>query len=136
MLILKRNAVRDYLDFVALADHIGPRALIAALRLFDRLYPQQNQESALQQLQIQLAQPIPYDARTVGMNSPTAKPLTRLSRGFLSSRRELPGSPSPASDCFMLCGHAAIAKNRAAIDQQTGLLCPLLYPSGEKARRR
>lgn len=61
VLILKRNATRDYLDFVALADHIGPKALIAALRLFDRLYPQQNQESALQQLQIQLAQPIPYD---------------------------------------------------------------------------
>ncbi len=61
VLILKRNATRDYLDFVALADHIGQAAVVEALRHFDRLYPQPNGESALQQLQIQLAQPLPYD---------------------------------------------------------------------------
>lgn len=61
VLILKRNATRDYLDFVALADHIGNEMMIAALKQFDRLYPQQNGASALQQLQIQLAQPLPYD---------------------------------------------------------------------------
>jgi hypothetical protein len=61
VLILKRNATRDYLDFVALADHLGDEKMIEALRPFDRLYPQPNKESALQQLQIQLAQPLPYD---------------------------------------------------------------------------
>ncbi len=32
-----------------------------ALKDFDRLYPQSTGESALQQLQIQLANPLPYD---------------------------------------------------------------------------
>ena len=61
VLILKRNATRDYLDFVALADHMGPDKVVTALQSFDTLYPQPNQESALQQLQIQLAQPLSYD---------------------------------------------------------------------------
>jgi hypothetical protein len=61
VLILKRNATRDYLDFVALADQLNDEAMIEALRHFDHLYPQPNEESALQQLQIQLAQPLPYD---------------------------------------------------------------------------
>jgi hypothetical protein len=61
VLILKRNATRDYLDFAALADCLGEKELVRALRDFDSLYPQPNQESALQQLQIQLAAPIPYD---------------------------------------------------------------------------
>ena len=61
VLILKRNATRDYLDFVALADHMGEEKFVEALRQFDRLYPQPNEESALQQLQIQLAKPLPYD---------------------------------------------------------------------------
>lgn len=54
-------AHRIYLDFVALADHLGVTAMIAALSPFDQLYPQANGESALQQLQIQLARPLPYD---------------------------------------------------------------------------
>ena len=61
VLILKRNATRDYLDFVALAEHIGSEKVVAALQSFDILYPQPNNESALQQLQVQLAQPLPYD---------------------------------------------------------------------------
>lgn len=61
VLILKRNATRDYLDFVALASHMGPRSAGEALRSFDRLYPQESGESALQQLQAQLANPLPYD---------------------------------------------------------------------------
>jgi hypothetical protein len=60
-LILKRNATRDYLDFVALADQLGEEKTVKALSDFDRLYPQANDESALQQLQIQLANPLPYD---------------------------------------------------------------------------
>ncbi len=63
VLILKRNATRDYLDFVALAGHIGDKRVTHALRAFDRLYPQDNGESPLQQLQVQLANPLPYDLK-------------------------------------------------------------------------
>ena len=68
VLILKRNATRDYLDFVALADHLGSEKMIAALQTFDQLYPQPNGESALQQLQIQLAQPLPYDLEELNLS--------------------------------------------------------------------
>lgn len=61
VLILKRNATRDYLDFVALADHLGDEGTAQALQSFDRLYQQSNGESPLQQLQIQLANALPYD---------------------------------------------------------------------------
>ena len=58
-----RNATRDYLDFVALADHMGDEGVVHALQAFDRLYPQNNGESALQQLQVQLANALPYDLK-------------------------------------------------------------------------
>ncbi len=61
VLILQRNATRDYLDFAALAHHMGDERALSAFRTFDRLYPQPNKESALQQLQVQLANPLPYD---------------------------------------------------------------------------
>lgn len=61
VLILKRNATRDYLDFVALADAMKDAAVVEALKRFDDIYPQPNNQSALQQLQIQLAKPLPYD---------------------------------------------------------------------------
>ncbi len=61
VLILKRNATRDYLDFVALADHLGDEQVTHALARFDELYPQPNGESPLQQLQTQLANPLPFD---------------------------------------------------------------------------
>jgi hypothetical protein len=61
VLTLKRNATRDYLDFVALADHMGDEGVARALQSFDRLYPQDNGESPLQQLQVQLANALPYD---------------------------------------------------------------------------
>lgn len=66
-LILKRNATRDYLDFVALADHLGADATAAALAPLDELYPQPNGQSALQQLQVQLANPRPYDLDSVDL---------------------------------------------------------------------
>ena len=61
VLILKRNTTRDYLDFAALADRMGAESASRALSDFDRLYPQANGESNLQQLQAQLANPLPYD---------------------------------------------------------------------------
>lgn len=67
VLILKRNATRDYLDFAALTDRMGDEEAISALRSFDSIYPQPNGESALQQLQIQLATPLPYDLDDVDL---------------------------------------------------------------------
>jgi len=61
VLILKRNATRDYLDFAALADRLGSERVRDALATFDDLYPQPSGESALQQLLAQLASPMPYD---------------------------------------------------------------------------
>lgn len=61
VLILKRNATRDYLDFVALADYMGDERVAQALHSFDKLYQQDNGESPLQQLQVQLANAVPYD---------------------------------------------------------------------------
>lgn len=61
VLIVKRNATRDYLDFVAMSELIGREATLSALERFDGLYPQPNGQSARQQLQVQLANPMPYD---------------------------------------------------------------------------
>jgi len=68
VLILKRNATRDYLDFSAMSDHMGADQTVEALRSFDQLYPQANDESALQQLQIQLAEPLPFDLDKVNLS--------------------------------------------------------------------
>ena len=61
VLILRRNATRDYLDFAALSERIGPARVKEALTSLDQLYPQPSGESALQQLEAQLANPMPYD---------------------------------------------------------------------------
>ncbi len=61
VLILKRNATRDYLDFAALSERMGPDRVKEALAPLDQLYPQPSGESPLQQLQAQLANPMPYD---------------------------------------------------------------------------
>ncbi len=60
-LVLKRNAVRDYLDVAALSDRMGAAAAAGALKTFDTLYPQPDGQSALQQLAAQLGAPAPYD---------------------------------------------------------------------------
>lgn len=68
VLILKRNATRDYLDFAALSEKLGEAAAISALSSFDRLYPQPSGESALQQLIVQLAHAKPYDLEEMRLN--------------------------------------------------------------------
>lgn len=75
VLILKRNATRDYLDFIALADHLGDERVAQALQSFDKLYHQENGESALQQLQVQLANAVPYDLDEVLPELPEYKNL-------------------------------------------------------------
>lgn len=68
VLIVKRNATRDYLDFIAMAELIGFDAAVKALECFDALYPQANGQSAKQQLQIQLANPMPYDLDSTNLH--------------------------------------------------------------------
>jgi hypothetical protein len=68
VLILKRNATRDYLDFAALAERIGPERIMEALAQLDQLYPQTSGESALQQLQVQLSNPLPYDLEATNLS--------------------------------------------------------------------
>lgn len=61
VLILKRNALRDHVDFAALASSLGQEGTIEAMRTFDGLYPQESGQSATQQLLAQLANPLPGD---------------------------------------------------------------------------
>lgn len=68
VLILKRNSTRDYLDFAALAERIGPERVMEALAQLDQFYPQTSGESALQQLQVQLSNPLPYDLETTNLS--------------------------------------------------------------------
>ena len=75
VLILKRNATRDYLDFVALAERMGDEQMAQALQAFDKLYRQDNGESPLQQLQVQLANAVPYDLDDVLSELPEYKNL-------------------------------------------------------------
>lgn len=60
-LIVKRNTTRDFIDFVALFDHLGTKLSLKALSILDSLYPQGKEESILRQLALQLSQPKPYD---------------------------------------------------------------------------
>lgn len=59
-LVVSRNATRDYVDTIALADRLGQTAAVRALERFDALYPQPS-VSASQQLMKQLSDPRPYD---------------------------------------------------------------------------
>jgi hypothetical protein len=68
-LVLRRNAVRDYLDLVALADRLGDRAA-ATLNALDDYYADQlgaGSRRAATQLAKQLAEPRPYDLDDVDL---------------------------------------------------------------------
>lgn len=62
-LALTRNATRDYLDVIALSDHIGDSKVYDALFRMDELYPQSNGDTwaVRQQIIKQFSQPKPYD---------------------------------------------------------------------------
>lgn len=68
-LVVTRNATRDYLDAVALADRIETErdglAVWSALESLDSLYPQSNGSSVVLQLAKQFAEPNPNDLGTV-----------------------------------------------------------------------
>lgn len=68
-LVLTRNATRDYLDLVALADRLGAQAPAVALSL-DEYYADQRgpgQQRIATQLAKQLAEPLPYDLDEVDL---------------------------------------------------------------------
>ena len=62
-LVVQRNAVRDYLDVVALADHLGRDEALAVLGRIDDYYRDRSDEegSVLTALALRLAQPDPRD---------------------------------------------------------------------------
>lgn len=60
-LIVRRNSTRDFVDFVALFDHLGAEAALLGLESLDRLYPQKGGSSVTAQLVLQLSEPKPWD---------------------------------------------------------------------------
>lgn len=75
-LVVQRNVVRDYLDVVALADHLGRDEAIGILRGIDDYYRDRSDEhgSVLTALVLRLAEPDPRDAE-VTLELPRYKEL-------------------------------------------------------------
>lgn len=69
-LVLRRNATRDHLDLVALAEHIGSRAAAGVIVGMDEYYEDQigpGGRRVVTQLAKQLADPAPYDLSEVDL---------------------------------------------------------------------
>ena len=66
-LVVQRNVVRDYLDVVALADHVGRDRALAVLAEIDRFYVDRSGEpaSVLTSLVVALADPSPRDTDVI-----------------------------------------------------------------------
>lgn len=66
-LVVRRNAVRDYLDCAALADHVGVDRAAAVLARIDHYYADQigDGETVATQVARQFAEPRPKDTRTI-----------------------------------------------------------------------
>lgn len=70
-MIISRNATRDYIDFSALAKHIGIEDTVVALIDFDDYYSdiiRGSQASAIVQLVRQLAEPKPGDLEEINLS--------------------------------------------------------------------
>jgi hypothetical protein len=67
-LVVQRNVVRDYLDVVALADHLGTDDAVAILHGIDDYYDDRSGEhgSVLTSLVLALADPAPRDPAVTG----------------------------------------------------------------------
>ncbi len=67
-LVVQRNVVRDYLDVVALTDHVGLDTAVEALSRIDEYYEDRSGEegSVLTSLVISLAEPTPLDTEVLG----------------------------------------------------------------------
>lgn len=71
-LVLRRNATRDYLDVVALADRLGTAEAAAVTLALDEYYDDQRRASGrpvATQLARQLAEPAPYDLSDVDLQT-------------------------------------------------------------------
>jgi hypothetical protein len=71
-MILSRNAARDFIDFAALADHLGTEAAVTVLEDLDDYYSdlmKKSQVSPLVQLVRQLAEPLPGDLDEIDLSS-------------------------------------------------------------------
>lgn len=66
-LIVRRNSTRDYIDFVALVDHLGVQRAMKALEKLDDYYPQEGETTIRQQLAMQLSDPKPWDLSTTNL---------------------------------------------------------------------
>lgn len=69
-LIVRRNATRDYIDVVALADRLGARRAARVLVAMDEYYEDQIGPGGLRvstQVAKQLADPVPYDLSDVDL---------------------------------------------------------------------
>ena len=66
-LVVQRNVVRDYLDVVALADHLGHETAVAILSDIDAYYDDRSGEwgSVLTSLVLSLADPSPRDTDVI-----------------------------------------------------------------------
>jgi hypothetical protein len=66
-LVVQRNVVRDYLDVVAMADHLGHDAAVDVLLQIDAYYADRSGESGsvLTSLAIALADPTPRDTDVI-----------------------------------------------------------------------
>lgn len=70
-LVLRRNATRDYLDLVALADRLGPHEAASAVLSLDDFYADQigpGGKRVATQLARQLAEPAPYDLSGIDLH--------------------------------------------------------------------
>jgi len=64
-----RNAVRDYVDFIALCDGMSKEDMLDAMDSFDECYPQpENCEKTSFQLIRMLALARPYDLTDINLN--------------------------------------------------------------------
>jgi hypothetical protein len=69
-LALRRNATRDYLDLVALTEHMGRREAAGVIVGMDEYYEDQLGPGGLRiatQLARQLAEPAPYDLSDIDL---------------------------------------------------------------------
>jgi len=68
-LILQRNATRDYLDFAALADRLGPDAPSTVIEMDDYYIDQRGRGGRRVATQVtkQLAEPAPYDLSEIDL---------------------------------------------------------------------
>jgi hypothetical protein len=70
-MIVSRNATRDYIDFAALAKHMGIEDTVEVLNDFDDFYSdliRGNQASPVVQLIRQLAEPKPGDLEQIDLS--------------------------------------------------------------------